>query len=435
MSRASRWVMRAFIATPFVLLALAVGGALFGLQGGFAPYAVPEPVAGDQTPQADAATLAQGEYLARLGNCATCHTTRGGTPFAGGRAFVTDYGTIHSTNLTPDRATGLGDWSLDEFRHAMRHGVSRHGVLYPVFPYANFAVLNDGDLGALFGYLRSLAPVAAATPPNRLEFPASWRGALVGWRMLTYRPSAQAADDTRQSAQWNRGRYLVDGVGHCAMCHGERGTLGSLPREGYLAGGRIPGLGWYAPPLDERQLARFDVAQLAGYLRSGVSEQGAAYGPMAEVVYSSLRHLTDDDATAMAVYLKSVPAHPPPRSMSMAAPIGAVAAGNGRRLYEQHCADCHGRDGRGRGLDYPPLDRAVSMTAPDPVNAVRIVLYGAVAPTTAHNPRPYSMPPFAQKLDSADVAAIVSYVRAAWGRQPIPVSSDDVQRLHGLVLD
>lgn len=434
MSGASRWVTRAFIVTPFVLLVLAVGGALIGLQGGFAPYAVPEPGTGTTTAPADAATVAQGEYLARLGNCATCHTTRGGTPFAGGRTFVTEYGAIHSTNLTPDRETGLGDWSLDEFRHAMRHGVSRHGSLYPVFPYANFAALSDADLGALFAYLRSLAPVVAATVPNRLEFPASWRGALVGWRMLTYRPRA-FVEDPKRSAEWNRGRYLVDGLGHCAMCHGERGMLGSLPREGYLAGGRIPGLGWYAPPLDERQLARFDVAQLAEYLRAGVSEQGAAYGPMAEVVYSSLRHLTEADATAMATYLKSIPAHPLPRSMTTAAPLGAAAAGNGRRLYEENCADCHGRDGRGRGRDYPPLERAVSLTAPDPINAVRVVLYGAVPPTTAQNPRPHSMPPFAQKLGSADVAAVVSYARAVWGSQPIPVSSDDVQRLHGIVLD
>jgi mono/diheme cytochrome c family protein len=433
-SRASRWITRAFVATPFVLLALAVGGALFGLQGGFAPYAVPPAGTGGERVDADAATIARGEYLARLGNCATCHTTRGGTPLAGGRAFVTNYGTIHSTNLTPDAATGLGEWSRDEFRHAMRHGVSRHGVLYPVFPYANFAALTDVDLDALFAYLRSLAPAVAAAPPNRLEFPASWRGALVGWRMLTYRP-APFADDPKQSPQWNRGRYLVDGLGHCAMCHGERGMLGSLPREGYLAGGRIPGLGWYAPPLDERQLARFDVEQLAGYLRSGVAERGAAYGPMAEVVYSSLKHLTDADATAMATYLKSIPAHPLPRANTLAAPLGATAAGNGRRLYEEHCADCHGRDGRGRGLDHPPLDRAVSLTAPDPINAVRIVLYGAVPPTTARNPRPHSMPPFAQKLASADIAAVVSYARAAWGSQPIPVSSDDVQRLHGIVLD
>lgn len=430
MSRRMRpWIV---VAAPVVLFLLATAGVLFALQGGYAPYRVP--AGGAPAAIADASAAARGEYLARLGNCVTCHTTRGGTPFAGGRTFATGYGTIYSTNLTPDAATGLGDWSLDEFRHTMRHGVSRHGALYPVFPFANFAALADVDVDALYAYLRTLAPVAAPTPVNRLEFPASWRGALVGWRMLNYRP-VTFVDDPRQSPAWNRGRYLVDGLGHCAMCHGTRGAMGSLPREGYLAGGSIPGLGWYAPPLDAQQLARYTNEQLAEYLRSGNSEQGAAYGPMAEVVYSSLRHLTAQDADAMATYLKSVPPHRQRDDGALGMSLGATEAGNGRRLYDQHCADCHGSDGRGKGRDYPPLENAVALTAPDPANAVRIVLYGGVPPTTALNPRPHSMPPFGQTLDTAGVAAVVSYARATWGSRSIPVSSDDVQRLHGLVLD
>jgi mono/diheme cytochrome c family protein len=413
---------------PLLLLALAVGGVLLARQGGVAPYRVP---AGERNLVVAApARLAEGEYLARLGNCVTCHSTRGGVPFAGGRAFRTEYGTLFSTNLTPDPASGLGDWSAAEFRHAMRNGVSRHGVLYPAFPYANFALLTDADLDALFAYLASLPPSTNPTPPNRLEFPASWRPALIGWRMLHYRP-ADPHLGAGQSAQWQRGRYLVDGLGHCAMCHGTRGDMGSLPAQGYLAGGTIPGLGWYAPPLDQRQLARWTESGLAAYLRHGTSPQGDAYGPMAEVVYTSLRHLREDDALAIAVFLKSVPARARATASAWTGPHDAA----GEALYERHCADCHGSDGRGKPLRYPPLVDAVAVTAPDPVNALRMILYGAMPPTTAGNPRPHTMPPFVQSLDSAEIAAVTNYIRTRWGGQPSRLGAADVEAHHGIVLD
>lgn len=413
---------------PLLLLALAIGGVMFARQGGFAPYRVP-----DEARVVTAATPAQraeGEYLARIGNCATCHGVRGGVPFTGGRAFRTAWGTIHSTNLTPDPATGLGDWSLAEFRHAMRNGVGRHGALYPAFPYANFALLTDADLDALFAYLSSLPPVVHPTPANRLRFPASWRTALVGWRMLYYRP-ADPAFGSSQPAQWQRGRYLVDGLGHCAMCHGARGRTGSLPVQGYLAGETIPGLGWYAPPLDQRQLARYSERELADYLRQGTSPHGDAYGPMAEVVYASLRHLRDGDALAMAAFLKSVPAHP----RAPVARAGAAPDADGEALYERHCADCHGSDGRGVPGRHPPLVDAVAVTAPDPVNALRLVLYGAMPPTTAGNPRPQTMPPFVQRLDSAEIAAVTNYIRMRWGGHAARLGAAEVEASHGIVVD
>lgn len=424
--RALGWMLLAL--APLVLLALAVGGVLLARQGGLAPFRVP--VASRAAPASSAALLAEGEYLARIGNCATCHTTRGGTPYAGGRAFRTPYGTIHSTNLTPDAKTGLGEWSLAEFRHAMRHGVSRHGVLYPVFPYAHFALLTDADLDALYAFLASLPASASPTPANRLEFPASWRPALIGWRMLHERP-ADPAFGANQPAPWRRGRYLVDGLGHCAMCHGTRGERGSLPPEGYLAGGTIPGLGWYAPPLDERQLARYSESELAAYLRDGSSPHGDAYGPMAEVVYESLRHLRADDALAMAVFLKSIPARRPAPTPSMA----AVADGQGQALYERECADCHGSDGRGVPGRHPPLIDAVAVTAPDPANAIRMILYGGMAPTTAGHPRPYTMPPFVQTLTSAEIAAVTNYIRTRWGGRESRLGAGDVDVRHGILIE
>jgi mono/diheme cytochrome c family protein len=417
------------VLAPFVLLALSIGGVLFARQGGFAPYRIPDDRVA--TPKATPARLAHGEYVARLGNCIGCHTTHGGVPFSGGLVFRSPWGLLYSTNLTPDPETGIGAWSLAEFRHAMRHGVSRSGVLYPAFPYAHFALATDADLDALFVYLQSLPPTRREPTPNRLEFPASSRSVLIGWRMLYYRP-ARIEVGADRSAEWRRGRYLVDGLGHCAMCHGTRGAQASLPPQGYLGGGQIPGLGWYAPPLDAAQLERYSTQELADYLRSGISAHGAVYGPMAEVVYDSLRHASAADALAIATFLKSVPPHPP---VPDAAPARGRDTGNGAALYERHCADCHGEDGRGDGLAYPPLVGAVSVTAPEAGNAVRVILYGAIPPTTPLNARPYSMPPFVHALSSTEVAEVANYIRATFGQRRASLSASDVDALHGIVID
>jgi len=419
----------AIVAVPFLLAALAIGFFLFEQQGGLAPYRIPKD--SSRVVAADAETLKRGEYLARIGDCQACHTAPSGTPFAGGRGFASGYGMIYSSNLTPDREHGIGAWSVDEFAHAMRHGVSRRGPLYPVFPYEHFATLADADIDAIYIYLRSLPASANVPPANRLDFPASWRSALVLWRMLHYRPEpAPAAND-------DRGRYLVDGLGHCAMCHSTREPSGALATGGYLAGGRIPGSGWYAPPLDAKQLRRYSVEQLAGYLRSGASDAGAAYGPMAEVVYRSLQALSEDDALAMASYLKKVPARPRRDTEFTLLPEAPrqTVMGNGADIYKHHCADCHGNDGEGKNGQYPALRDAVATVAPDPINAVRMVLYGGFPAAMAHNPQPYSMPPFVQQLSPAEIAAVTNYVRETFGGQRSYLTPADVEAMHGIVLD
>jgi mono/diheme cytochrome c family protein len=413
---------------PLLLAAIAVAAVLFARQGSFAPYRVPRDAT--RTVATDAATLARGEYLVRLGDCAACHTTRGGAPFSGGVAFRTSYGTIYSTNITPDRARGIGDWSADEFAHAMRHGVGREGPLYPVFPYEQFATLTDADIDAIYAWLRTVTPSDAEPPANRLEFPASSRSALIGWRMLYYRP-------TRATPPVNpadRGQYLVDGVGHCASCHSARGDRYSLPPEGYLAGASLPVDGWYAPPLDRDALARFPLAELADYLRTGTSSHGTAYGPMAQVIYGSLSALDAADATAIADYLKRItPRTPkPPPSENVASASNDSA--NGAEVYKRACSDCHGDDGEGKEGRYPPLRNSVAATAPDPINAVRLVLYGAMAPTTPGNPRPYSMPPFVQQLTSAEIAAVVNYMRRD-AAPPSRLTAADIESMHGVVLE
>ena len=419
------------------LLALLLAGALMiNAQGGFAPLRVPEE--GTRPVKFDAAQVEHGAYLARIGNCVTCHSTRGGTPYAGGRAFVSDYGTLHSNNLTPDPDTGLGDWTLEEFRHAMRLGVSRNGLLYPAFPFANFAHLDDADLDALFAFLAGLPPVHAPRRANTLSFPASWRsGAVLGWRMLFHRPRT-LAEDPAQSPEWNRGRYLVDGLGHCAMCHSGRGAMQSLPVERYMAGGHITGQGWYAPPLDRISLERWQTAELADYLRSGVSRHGSAYGSMAEVIYTSLQYLDEGDALAIATYIKTI--EPSLSRRARARNRGDLvttgpASANGLLIYQNHCAQCHGDDGRGRGLVYPPLAGNPLVASASAVNSVRLVLFGGAAPTTEGNPRPYSMPPYVGRLADDEIAAVVSYIRAAWGNGAPPVSLDEVRALRRIPLD
>ena len=424
-------VRRLILWTTLVVLALVVVAAcvLFARQGGFAPFRVPTgtgpPVANDAT------TLARGEYLVRLGDCAACHTTRGGVAFAGGHAFDTDYGTLYSSNLTPDREKGLGDWSADEFRHAMRYGVSRRGPLYPVFPYEHFARLTDADIDAIYAYLRALVPSANTPPANRLAFPANSRSALIVWRMLSYRPAApMSATD--------RGQYLVEGIGHCAMCHSTRAAGDSVPSKGYLAGGILVGSGWYAPPLDADSLRRYSSSELADFLRTGTSPHGTVYGPMAEVVYSSLRALTAADAASMADYLKRIPPHAPPdMRLSARERFGGNSGdfgNNGAEIFKRACAECHGDNGEGKGGHYPALTNAVATRAPTPINAVRIVLYGAMPPTTPGNPRPYSMPPFAQQLSSAEIAAVVNYIRRN-EPQASRVAASDVEAMAGIVLD
>jgi len=416
----------ALLLSALLLGAFVIACVLFARQGGFEPYRIPR---GDRVVAADAATLARGEYLARIGDCAACHTTRGGAPFAGGRAFATGIGTVYSSNITPDPEHGIGDWSADEFAHVMRNGVSRRGPLYPVFPYAHFAEVDDADLDAIFAYLRAQPASATLPPPNRLDPPADSRRALIAWRMLHYdRPDPAARIDPR-----DRGRYLVEGLGHCAMCHSARGERGSLAPAGHFAGGVIPGIGWYAPPLDHVQLERYSETELADYLRNGTSVHGDAYGPMAEVVYASLRALTADDALAMARYLKRVEPSP------LRAPPGVVsgndAGSRGAAVYARACAECHGDDGEGKPGAYPPLRASVSATAPEPLNAVRMVLYGGMPPTTGGNPRPHSMPPFVQRLDAGDIAAVVNHMRRRWGGRESNLTAQDIEAMHGIVVD
>ncbi|HSV18736.1 MAG TPA: cytochrome c [Casimicrobiaceae bacterium] len=376
------------------------------------------------------ANIARGAYLARAGDCAACHTARGGLPYAGGRALDTPFGRVMAPNITPDAATGIGAWSADDFWNALHNGISRDGrLLYPAFPYPNYSKVSRADADALFAWLRSLPPQRQANRPHLLRFPYDSQAALAGWRLLYFRPGVFEIQATR-GAQWNRGAYLVEGLGHCAACHSPRNGLGASGRG--LQGGLIPVLGWYAPSLASND------PHLAQLLHTGVSPGGAVAGPMADVVGQSLQHLSGPDIGAMAAYLASLPADSAPPQP--AAPPPEPVMQLGRKLYEQHCADCHGKNGLGAaGEDgapaYPPLAGNRTLRLQAPVNAIRIVLSGGFAPSTAGNPRPYGMPPYSQLLDDTEAAAVVSYVRASWGNAAPMVTPAEVNGYRAVPLE
>ncbi|RZU02583.1 cytochrome c [Rivibacter subsaxonicus] len=385
-------------------------------------------------PVADLATQRErGAYLARAGNCAGCHTVAGGVPYAGGRGIETPFGTVFAPNLTPHATTGLGDWSSEDFWRALHNGRGRDGrLLTPAFPYPNFSRVTRADADALFAYLQGLAPVDQPRRPHELRFPYDSQAALAVWRALYFRPAVHA-EDPRQDAEWNRGVYLVEGLGHCSACHAPRNALGASGEQ--LGGGLMPMRDWYAPALDaahEAGVAGWPRAQVVELLRTGRTELASASGPMAEVVRGSTQHLSDADLGAMALYLQRLPQQPVPvaAASSKAPPVNV----RGERLYAKHCADCHGEAGEGVPGAYPALAGNRALLLDPPANPVRIVLGGGFAPATAGNPRPYGMPPFAAVLADDEVADLLSYTRNAWGNSAPPVTPLEVHRLRDRAL-
>ncbi|HZX25663.1 MAG TPA: cytochrome c [Telluria sp.] len=383
-----------------------------------------------------AANLARGAYLARVGDCAACHTARGGAAYAGGRAIETPFGRLLAPNITPDRTHGIGAWNADDFWNALHNGRSRDGrLLYPAFPYTNYTRVTRADADALFAFLRSVPAAPAPNRPHQLRFPYNQQALLMGWRVLYFRPGV-FEPVKRQDAQWNRGAYLVEGLGHCSACHSERNAFGASAAG--LGGGLIPMLGWYAPALTsdrEAGLGSWESEHIVQLLKTGVSPRATVFGPMAEVVGASLQHLTDADAAAMAAYLKALPAETSAAPEPELGPAVEAQVKAGGRIYETHCAECHGRDGKGLAPAYPPLAGNRALTMDVPVNAIRVVLNGGFPPATAGNPRPYGMPPYAHVLDDAQVAAVVSYLRASWGNKANPVDAREVNRYRSVPLD
>jgi mono/diheme cytochrome c family protein len=379
--------------------------------------------------EATPAQVDRGRYLALAGNCAGCHTVRGGQPYAGGLGIETPFGTVYAGNLTPDAQQGIGSWSPAHFWRALHNGRGKDGrLLYPAFPYPSFTRITREDSDALYAYLRSVPASATPNTAHRLRFPYDTQAALAVWRALSFTP-APFVPDPAQPAEWNRGAYLVEGLGHCIACHGTRNVLGATEEKRGLSGGLIPIENWYAPSLTskrEASVADWETRHVVELLKNGTAPGGLVMGPMADVVYRSTQHLSEADLTAMALYLQKLPDTTAPAPAPQRRDAGTME--RGARIYDQRCAYCHGDAGQGAAGAYPPLagSRAVNMDTP--ANLIQVVRHGGFLPATAGNPRPYGMPPFGHVLDDNDIAAVLTYVRGSWGNDAPAVSQRDTMR-------
>lgn len=364
-----------------------------------------------------APAVVRGLYVAHAADCVSCHTPPGGRPYSGGDPLPTPFGTIYAPNITPDRKTGIGDWTRDDFSRAVRDGVRRDGaLLYPAMPYTNYTKMTDADLDALWAYFRSLPPVShqVPEPDNTFSFPFNIRRGLAVWQGLYFQPGRFVPAADRDPA-WNRGAYLVEALGHCDACHTPRNLAQSTESGHHLTGAQIQG--WYAPDIGNDPLSKistWNTAQLASFLKSGQMPGNVkAFGPMQEVIHDSLRYLTDRDLTAMALYLKSQNAVTAPTATRVIMPTERLAAA--KLLYRDHCATCHQEDGRGRAGTVPALAGNQAVTSREPYNVIMAILYG-------FDPQGSwaAMGSFANDLNDDQISDIANYVRTAWGNSGAP---------------
>jgi mono/diheme cytochrome c family protein len=360
--------------------------------------------------------LQRGLYVARAADCISCHTEPGGQAFAGGAALKTPFGALYAPNITPDKATGIGDWSEQDFERAVRLGVRKDGaLLYPAMPYTNYAHISRDDLHALWLYVHALPAVSHQAPKNSLSFPFNIRAGLGVWQSLYFKPGAFKPNPGK-SAAWNRGHYLVQALGHCDACHTPRNIAQATEPQHRLTGAQIEG--WYAPDIGSDPLssiARWKLEDLAHFLRTGQApDNSKVVGPMQEVVHDSLQYLTDADLLAIATYLKDQPRGVSPERVRNASTSEANLK-QGRAVYLQECASCHGSNGRGRPQVVPALAGDGAVTAREPYNVIMVLLEGLKAHGSWG-----AMGSFASSLDDQQIADVTNYVRTAWGNHAEP---------------
>lgn len=386
----------------------------------------------------------QGEYLARAGDCVACHTAKGGKPFAGGLPMETPIGTIYSTNITPDK-TGLGDYSFEDFDQAVRHGVAKNGsTLYPAMPYPSYARVSESDMQALYAYfMKGVEPVAQVNKDSDIPWPLSMRWPLAGWRWM-FAPKvedyqAQAGADPVIS----RGAYLVEGLGHCGACHTPRAltmqekSLSASDGSAFLSGS-APLEGWIAKSLrgDHKDgLGSWSEEQLVQFLKTGRSDRSAVFGGMSDVVVHSMQYMSEEDLTAIARYLKSLPAVDPkdqPHQYDKQV-ADALWKGDdskpGASVYIDNCAACHRTDGHGYTRVFPALAGNPVLQTADATSLINIVLNGGTLPATHTPPSTFTMPAFAWRLSDQEVADVVSFVRDSWGNKGETVKASQVKDL------
>lgn len=377
----------------------------------------------EATPPA-AELIERGRYLTAIGDCIACHTPEGASPFSGGRAVSTPFGSVLSANLTPDDATGIGGYTPATFYRALHQGVDRNGKhLYPAFPYDNFTHVTRADTNAIFAYLRTLPAVNHAVNRNQLRFPFSIRGLTALWNLLFFNKGEFVAA-AGQSAEWNRGAYLVQGLAHCGACHTPRNFLGGARHGKEFQGGAFDS--WFAPditPNPHTGVGAWNRDDLTRFLQSGLNAHGAATGEMGEVVDFSTSHLTDEDMAAVLTYLGAQPASP----TAPVQPPAAAVLHLGEVIWQDDCSACHQMQAQGEPGYFPPLMSDANLQQSNPATVVHYILAGARHRPTELAPTPLSMPAFDWKLDDAEVAAVATYARNSWGNAADPVTPAQVR--------
>ena len=417
-------------------IATGPGPLAFAAESAGGSYAGPSP-SGVPAELAKADPVARGRYLTQAADCESCHTASGGAPFAGGRAFRTQFGVLYSTNLTPDRSTGLGAWSDADFLRGLHEGIGRDGQrLYPAFPYDAYAHMSDADALAIRAYLATLQPIRQADRPDAMLIPFDQRWLMAIWAKLFAREQGFEPVAGR-SAEWNRGAYLAEALAHCGACHTPRNLLQGLDNRRKFSGAVAQG--WQAYNITSDRLTGVGAwrdDELADYLSKGHADgRGTASGPMGEAVDLSLTHLTPSDLHALVVYLRSVPAlraralpaklaGPAPASPKSLVPV--VGGERGKRIFEGACSSCHGWDGRGQLTTYAALTGSRAVNDPSAVNVAQIVLSGSRR-TTPHGET--FMPAFGAAYSDAEIAAVANYVTGRFGSAASHIDADDVANL------
>lgn len=420
---------------------LAVIIALAAITGWFVtrtPESAFDTAQSSQPPSAE--LIARGEYVAHLSDCVACHTVPGKPAYSGGLAMGTPIGAIYTTNITPDKETGIGNYSLAEFDRAVRHGVAKEGErLYPAMPYPSYVKMPDADIEALYAYfMNEVKPVKQQNHSSDIPWPLNMRWPLALWSAMFTEPGVYQAKSS-EDEQWNRGAYLVQGPGHCGSCHTPRGlamqekALDESSNQ-YLAGATLDG--WYAPSLrndPNAGLGRWSENDIYQFLKNGRNQHAVVYGSMTDAFNNSTQFMSDEDLFAIAHYLKSLPGNPDqdgtpwqhqPQTVS-----ANLASQPGAGIYMTRCSACHGDDGMGQSPWIPPLAGATSMLVSDDSAAVNVTLNGSGRAVAHGVPDAYRMPPFRQQLSDKEIAEVLSFVRSAWGNHGTTVKTEDVKAM------
>lgn len=371
----------------------------------------------------DFAQVQQGLYIARAGDCASCHTREGGEPFAGGRGIETPFGTIFSSNITPDPVTGIGGWTADDLYRSMHEGKDRDGDhLYPAMPYPHYTKVLHEDVVALKAYLDTVEPVSYRLPENRLIPPLEIRATVAGWNLLFFEDGVFQPDPAK-SPEWNRGAYLVQGLGHCGSCHTPMNVLGAEETDKALEGAAIQG--WTAPSLVAGDIGPggWSQEELVAYLKNGRNVHATASGPMSETVANSTRYLTRSDLAAMATYLLDLE----PRAMQARREAPQDALARGGRLFADHCTTCHNSDGSGQPRFFSDLRKNGVVSSPHLEGLLRVILEGATGNEVATGATNAHMPAFGWKLDDRAIADLATFLKNSFGNVGDPVDAADVK--------